>query len=89
MAAPPGLLDAVGAYLSNETRRPLTNFVTVQDAQIVPYEVTAQLTTFAGPDSAIVLAEARARLDAYIADSHRLGRDITRNCDALVRGWSI
>ncbi|HWJ69126.1 MAG TPA: baseplate J/gp47 family protein [Sphingobium sp.] len=77
--AAPALLDTVDAYLSAETRRPLTDFITVRGAQIVSYAVIAQLTTFIGPDSAIVLAEARARLDAYIADSHRLGRDITRS----------
>ncbi|MFT3967913.1 MAG: baseplate J/gp47 family protein [Sphingobium sp.] len=77
-AAAPELVATVAAYLSDETRRPLTDMVTVQSAQIVDYAVIATLTTFAGPDSAIVLAESRARLDAYIAETHRLGRDITR-----------
>lgn len=72
------LVDTVAAYLSDETRRPLTDYVTVQSAAIVTYAVLARLTTFAGPDSDLVLAEARTRLDAYIAESHRLGRDVTR-----------
>jgi len=35
------------------------------------------LATFT--DSQVVLAEARSRLDRYIAESHRLGRDVTRS----------
>ncbi len=73
------LLAAVLAYVSAETRRPLTDFVTIQSAEIVQYAVEASIRTFAGPDGSIVIAEARARLAAYIANSHRLGRDITRS----------
>lgn len=77
--APADLVTKVEAYLSDETRRPLTDFVTAQSATIVTYAVVAAITTFRGPDAALVLATARTRLDAYIADSHRLGRDITRS----------
>jgi phage-related baseplate assembly protein len=78
-AAPPELIAAVQAYLSAETRRPLTDFVTVQAAGIVNYAVDASITTFSGPDGGVVLEVARARLDAYVVASHRLGRDITRS----------
>ncbi|TCP95147.1 phage-related baseplate assembly protein [Sphingomonas sp. PP-F2F-A104-K0414] len=77
--ASPALLAAVLAYVSAETRRPLTDYVTIQSAEIVQYAVEASIRTFAGPDGLIVIAEARARLAAYIANSHRLGRDITRS----------
>lgn len=70
------LIDAVSAALTAEDVRPLTDQVTVQAAQIVPYQVTATVYTYAGPDSAVVLAESRSRLDQYIAESHRLGRDV-------------
>ncbi len=73
-----GLIATVAAYLSSETRRPMTDNVIVQSATIVPFVVTANITTFSGPDSAIVLAASRARLDAYLARSNRLGRDVTR-----------
>ena len=53
--------------------------VLVRTAAIVNYMVSATLYTFAGPDSQVVLAEARTRLDRYIAESHRLGRDVTRS----------
>lgn len=76
--AAPDLIAAVTAYLSDETRRPLTDALTVQSAEIVPFALDATITTFAGPDSAIVLAQSRAQLDAYLAESFRLGRDINR-----------
>lgn len=78
-AASPDLLAAILVYLSDETRRPLTDFVTVQSAQIIEYAVVASLTTFSGPDGGVVLEAARTRLADYIASSHRLGRDITRS----------
>ena len=65
--------------MSDEARRPLTDFVTVQSAEIVNYAVDATLTTFSGPDGGVVLAAAQASLDAYVESSHRLGRDITRS----------
>lgn len=77
-AASPALVATVAAYLSAETRRPLTDNLTVQSAAIVDFVVTATVFTFAGPDSAVVLAASRARLDDYLARSRRLGRDITR-----------
>jgi len=73
------LIAAVDAYVSAETRRPLTDHVTIRSAAIVNYRVEATIRTYAGPDSTIVLAEAQKRLAAYVADNHRLGRDITRS----------
>ncbi|MBV2149282.1 baseplate J/gp47 family protein [Sphingobium sp. AS12] len=78
-AASQALVDTVAAYLTDETRRPLTDYVTVQSAQIVNYTIVATLTTFSGPDGGVVIAAAQAKLAAYIADSHRIGRDITRS----------
>ncbi|MEI2260766.1 baseplate assembly protein [Stenotrophomonas indicatrix] len=74
-----GLLDVVEAKLSADDVRPLTDHVLVKPATIIKYAVAATLYTFAGPDSQVVLAEARTRLDRYIVESHRLGRDVTRS----------
>lgn len=74
--AAPDLLSAVEAALSAESVRPLTDHVTVQGAVIVPYTVQATVYTYSGPDSALVLAESRRRLDQYVEQSHRLGRDV-------------
>lgn len=76
--APQATLNAVAAKVSADTTRPLTDHVTVQSARIIPFEIVAALTFFAGPDSGIVLSAARAQLDAYLATSLKLGRDITR-----------
>ena len=71
------LLDDVLAAVSDEDVRPLTDHVIVQAAEILPFTIDATIKTFAGPDSDVVMAEARRRLDDYIARSYRLGRDIT------------
>lgn len=78
-AASDELVDIVEAYLSADTRRPLTDFVTVQSAQIVPFAVEATIRTFSGPDAQIVIAAAQAKIQSYVADCHRLGRDVTRS----------
>lgn len=75
-APSPALVSAVAAALSDDAVRPLTDHVTVQAATIVPYAVNATVYTYAGPDSALVLAESRKRLERYVEESHRLGRDV-------------
>ena len=77
--ATPALVAKVDAYLSDVTRRPLTDLVTVQSADIVDFDIIATLYTYRGPDAEVVLQAARSRLDAYVADCHRLGRDVTRS----------
>lgn len=70
------LVAAVAAKLSDDAVRPLTDHVTVQAATIMPYAVNATVYTYAGPDSALVLAESKRRLERYVEESHRLGRDV-------------
>ena len=41
--------------------------------------MVATIHTYSGPDADIVLDAARTRLAAYVADWHRLGRDVTRS----------
>lgn len=72
------VLAAVEARLNDEAVRPMTDLVTVQAAEIVDYAIEATLTFLAGPDSAVVMAQAQARLDAWVASTRLLGRDITR-----------
>lgn len=73
-----GTLTAkVDASVNAEDKRPMTDHVTVKGAQIVAYDVKATIYTFSGPDSQVVMGEARKRLDAYVAECHRLGRDVT------------
>jgi len=75
--ADPALLAAVADNVSADNVRPLTDFVTVQSADIVPFQVRATLWTYAGPDADIVRAASRASLDTYLAEAKRLDRDIT------------
>lgn len=77
--ASPALVEAVRIHASDQTRRPLTDYVTAQSAQIVEYAIDATITTFSGPDGDVVIASARAGLEEYTASSHKLGRDITRS----------
>ncbi|MEE4451461.1 baseplate assembly protein [Novosphingobium resinovorum] len=81
------LVDAVQAYVSADTRRPLTDLVIVQPAEIIPFLVDYDLTTFNGPDGSLVLANSLASVEAYVAESHRVGRDITRS--ALFRAAHV
>lgn len=74
--APPDLLANVFEALNEEEVRPLNDFLSVQTAEIIEYQVEATIYTFPGPDSAVVVAQARKRLDDYIADNHRIGREI-------------
>ncbi|WP_259161832.1 baseplate J/gp47 family protein [Xanthomonas sp. 4461] len=74
--APQALLDQVASILTNDDVRPLTDSVTVQSAQVVPYAIRGRVYTYAGPDSAVVMREALRSLRAYLAEAHRIGRDV-------------
>lgn len=73
------LVDKVQSVLGAEDVRPLTDDLTVQSAQIVPYTVDAELVLYPGPDGAVVKAQAEAELQRYIDAQHRIGRDVTRS----------
>ena len=77
--ATPDLLAKVEAALRSEDIRPLTDYVTVQSAAILPYDVVAILHLFPGPDSSVVVAEALRRLAIYVEACHRLGRVVARS----------
>jgi phage-related baseplate assembly protein len=77
--ASPELLAAVEARVNARSVRPLTDFVSVQSAEIIPFAISYQIWLFTGPDATLVLQEGRRRLDAYLEESRQLGRDITRS----------
>ena len=70
-------IAAVEAALGAEVR-PLTDEVIVASAEIIPYAIEARLTLLAGPDQSVVLVNAQAGLDAWIARGGRLGQDANR-----------
>lgn len=73
------LLDTVAAALNDETIRPLGDRLTVQSAEIIPYEVKATLHLMHGPETEPIVAQANARLIHYVTQQRRLGRDIRRS----------
>lgn len=77
--ADPALLAAVEAVLGADEVRPLTDAVTVQSAEIVPFQVDAQLTLYPGPDAQLILDTAESRLAELLIANRRIGRDITRS----------
>lgn len=67
------LLNAVKKAVTDETVRPLTDNVTVQSAIIIPYQITATLELYPGPDAEVVKKNAYNALNAYCASVHRIG----------------
>ncbi|MGI2144451.1 baseplate J/gp47 family protein [Shewanella frigidimarina] len=57
--------------------RPQGDRVTIQSAEIINYNVEAQLQILPGPDSQVVLAAANQALARYQNEQRRLGADIT------------
>ncbi|AZF57441.1 MULTISPECIES: baseplate assembly protein [Pseudomonas] len=78
--APPELLAAVNAYLSDDDRRPVADRLTVQGAQILNYQVKAKLYLLSsGPESEPILAAAEQRLQAYVHQRRRLGMEVSES----------
>lgn len=75
-AAGAPLVAAVNAALSAEEVRPLTDFVTVQSAAIVNYQIIATLYVSPGPDPEVVRANALASVTAFVESRHRVGADV-------------
>ncbi|WP_153785682.1 baseplate J/gp47 family protein [Pseudomonas sp. EMN2] len=78
--APAGLLATVNTYLSDENRRPVADRLTVQAAEIINYQVTAELfMVTAGPEGELALAAAEASLIAFTTQRRRLGLEISES----------
>ena len=71
------LLETVGSYLQDGNIRPMTDHVTVQSVAVVTYNVVAELVLYEGPDTSVVLEDARTRLAGYTETQHRIGLDVT------------
>lgn len=77
--APPELLAAVEEAVAADDVRPLTDAVTVQSAQIVPFAIEAELTLFPGPDPNLILQTAQQTVADLLATRRRIGSDIPRS----------
>lgn len=73
------LIQRVNLALNAEDVRPVADCVTVQSAEIVPYQIVAELYLYPGPEVEPVREAAEAKLKTYITAQHRLGRDIRKS----------
>lgn len=71
------LLDKVYAALSPDDVRPMNDTVEIVSAEVIPFEVIAQLRAYPGPTQASVLERALASLNAYLASCRKLGYGIS------------
>ncbi|NEY28805.1 baseplate assembly protein [Escherichia coli] len=78
-AASDELIQIVNLALNAEDVRPVADRVTVQSAEIVPYQIVAELYLYPGPEVEPVREAAEAKLKTYITAQHRLGRDIRKS----------
>lgn len=72
----PDVLAAVANVVNSRPVRPLTDNVIVQPVEVVPFQITAQVFTFEGPDSNLVVQAAIDQLNSYLASSNLIGRDV-------------
>ena len=75
-AASPELLQIVEKAVTAEDVRPIGDRVTVQSAQIIPYNIQAKLFIAKDPEAATVLQQAINNANAYTNNNKRLGRSI-------------
>jgi phage-related baseplate assembly protein len=74
----PQIATVLGA-LNGESIRPLSEQVLVSAPTIVNYTLTLALTLFPGPSTELVTSAVQSALQAFAANSHRLGTDIIRS----------
>jgi len=78
--AAPELLATVMAYLSDDDRRPVGDRLTVQSAQVINYQVNAELfLSTSGPESELILAAANANLLTFVHQRRRLGLEVSES----------
>lgn len=75
--APEALVQAVRDIVTDPAVRPVGDLVTVAAATQRRFVIDARIWTFAGPDPALLIVTAQARLAKYLTDSRRLGRNVT------------
>ncbi len=73
------LIQDVGATLNQDEIRPLTDQVQALPAELIDYNITADLTFGAGQDGAALLLSAEASLRTYTQSRRKFGQDISRS----------
>lgn len=73
------LLAIVDAALNDIDIRPVGDRLTIQSAEIIPYQINALLYCPPGPEQKPIRRAAGQRLKRYVNEQHRIGRDIRRS----------
>lgn len=67
------LCKEVLEYLRADDRRPLTDKVSVQSAEIVFYDIKAKVYVYPGPSVPVVEQEYKNKLQDYVSKRHKIG----------------
>lgn len=79
-SASEALLATVLSYLNDEDRRPVADRLTVQGAEIIPYQVKAKLfLKTLGPEAEPILDAAEQKLLAFVHQRRRLGMQVSES----------
>lgn len=73
----PELLSLILEKLNHQDIRPLTDWVNVQSAQIIDYQVEANIELNSGPGKMQSLENVRSKVNAFVQKAHQLGNEIT------------
>lgn len=73
------LTEIVDAYVSAEDKRPLTDKVIVQSAELVGYKIKATVYLYFSPSATITEQESRDALDKYIEKHSTIGNLVARS----------
>jgi len=71
------LLNLILEKLNHEDIRPLTDWVNVQSAQIINYQVEADIELNSGPGKTQTLENVSRKVNAFVKKAHQLGNEIT------------
>ena len=69
-------IDAVYAKLNDDNIRPLTDFLTVESATILPYKLNLTLHIRKDWDSAVVISQATAKVREYCESVRKVGYEV-------------
>jgi len=73
------LLNTVKNYISAEDKRPLTDHVMVQSAQLIEYKIKAKVYVYFSPSMTVTEQDCRTALDTYIAKHSTIGNYVARS----------
>ncbi|EIJ69363.1 baseplate assembly protein [Pasteurella bettyae] len=71
------LLNTVAKALNDDSVRPIADRVLVQSASITEYQINAKVYLYKGPEAEPIKNQILSRLNKYVKERRRLGRDIT------------